>query len=131
MRIVIDVNSWVSYLMSSKYRKRIKNVLLSNTLLVSPQFLEELEDVCMRPQFIKYFSFNEYSELQQYLQDEAELIVTVSEIAVCRDPNDDYLLELALDGKADYLITGDNDLLTLKLFERTKIVSITGFETQD
>ena len=46
---------------------------------------------------------------------------------VCRDPKDNFLLALAHDGKADYLLTGDNDLLVMKKFGRTKIVKISEF----
>ena len=41
-----------------------------------------------------------------------------SVVTVCRDPKDNYLLALAKDAKADFLITGDQDLLVLKIFRR-------------
>ena len=44
-----------------------------------------------------------------------------SKIELCRDSKDDFLLSLAMDSKADYLITGDNDLLDLKTIGKTKI----------
>ena len=47
---------------------------------------------------------------------------------MCRDPNDDFLLILAKDGKADYLITGDKDLLILNPFNKTKICTPTEFK---
>ena len=56
------------------------------------------------------------------------LIETKSKINVCRDPNDDFLLILAKDGKADYLITGDKDLLILNPFNKTKICTPTEFK---
>jgi len=45
------------------------------------------------------------------------------------DPKDNFLLALAKDGNADYLITGDNNLLSLKEFGKTKIVTLSEFET--
>jgi predicted nucleic acid-binding protein len=45
----------------------------------------------------------------------------------CRDPKDNFLLELAVDGKADYLVTGDNDLLTLQTVANTQIIKIQDF----
>ena len=46
---------------------------------------------------------------------------------LARDANDDFLLSLAKDGKATFLITGDKDLLVLKKINQTKIVSISDF----
>jgi putative PIN family toxin of toxin-antitoxin system len=51
-----------------------------------------------------------------------------SSVDVCRDPKDNFLLALAQDGVADYLITGDKDLLSMKKWGATKIVSLTDFE---
>jgi len=45
----------------------------------------------------------------------------------CRDLKDNFLLSLAVDGKADYLLTGDNDLLALNPFKDTHIVTFSAF----
>ena len=47
---------------------------------------------------------------------------------VCRDGKDNFLLEVALEGEADYLVTGDEDLLVLDPFHNTKIVKPKDFE---
>ncbi|MEO5945994.1 MAG: putative toxin-antitoxin system toxin component, PIN family [Chitinophagaceae bacterium] len=54
-------------------------------------------------------------------------IQVVSTVSVCRDPNDNFLLALDKDAKADYLITGDKDLLDLHTFENTIICTLTDF----
>ena len=59
-----------------------------------------------------------------------DLIEIKSSVSVRRDPKDDFLLSLAKDGKADYLITGDKDLLNLGKFKKTKILTITDFLNQ-
>ena len=56
-----------------------------------------------------------------------DLIEVQSVITFCRDPKDNFLLALAKDGKADYLLTGDKDLLILTKFGKTKIKTITTF----
>lgn len=56
-----------------------------------------------------------------------DLIEVDSIVTVCRDLKDNFLLALAKDGKADYLLTGDKDLLTLTKFGKTKIKTITAF----
>ena len=53
-----------------------------------------------------------------------------SEVEVCRDPNDNFLLSLAKDGQADFLITGDKDLLVIQEFEGTRIVTFKEFEEE-
>ena len=57
-----------------------------------------------------------------------DLVQVHSKVDICRDPKDNFLLALAKDSKADYLITGDSDLLTLEQFETTKIVTFSAFE---
>jgi uncharacterized protein len=61
------------------------------------------------------------------IKDQAEFIKATSQVIVCRDPKDDFLLSLARDGKANYLITGDKDLLDIKVFGKTKITTMTDF----
>jgi predicted nucleic acid-binding protein len=50
------------------------------------------------------------------------------DIALCRDPEDDYLLALAHDSNADFLITGDKDLLVLKKINNADIINYSDFE---
>lgn len=54
---------------------------------------------------------------------EAELVEITEEIYVCRDPKDDQILELAVNGKASCIVTGDQDLLVLNPFRRIPIVT--------
>ena len=56
-----------------------------------------------------------------------DLIEVKSAVTHCRDNKDNFLLALAKDGKADYLLTGDKDLLELKSFGKTKIKTIVLF----
>jgi putative PIN family toxin of toxin-antitoxin system len=48
--------------------------------------------------------------------------------SICRDPDDDAILACALEARADYLITGDEDLLDLKTFRGIRIVTPRDFE---
>jgi len=56
-----------------------------------------------------------------------DLVSVKSNVKVCRDSKDDFLLALAKDGKADYLLTGDKDLLEIKNFGKTIILTISEF----
>lgn len=87
-------------------------------LLTSPESLEELEDVISRKKFLdKYSLFKQRSsELIDMLKLGAEIVTPLprEDLPVhSRDPEDDYLLASALGGNADYLVTGDEDLLEL------------------
>ena len=55
------------------------------------------------------------------------MVKVKSDVKICRDKKDNFLLNLSIDSKADFLITGDNDLLVLKKIERTIIMSFTDF----
>lgn len=55
------------------------------------------------------------------------LLRFTSDVTICRDEKDNFLLALAKDSGADYLITGDKDLLILKTIEKTKILTIVDF----
>ncbi len=54
----------------------------------------------------------------------AAFIHVKNKLTICRDEKDNFLLSLAKEGTADYLITGDSDLLTIKKFGQTKIITI-------
>ena len=127
-RVVIDTNIWVSFLISDKYRK-LDTLLLGNRIkiLFSTELLEELNKVSIYPKLKKYFPPNAVEEMITNLGAYIELIKVITKTDVCRDSNDNFLLSLAKDGKAKYLITGDADLLILKVFGKTKIITLTDY----
>jgi uncharacterized protein len=57
----------------------------------------------------------------------AELVPIAERIAACRDPTDDKFLELAVNGRADLIVTGDGDLLALNPFRQIPIVTPAAF----
>ncbi len=57
----------------------------------------------------------------------AEFITVTSNIEVCRDPKDNFLLSLAVDGNASYLLTGDKDLLEIRKIGKTTILTLAQF----
>ena len=88
---------------------------------------EELADVLDRPRFDSYISRQEREEFLIVLLNASELVEVVDQIQVCRDPKDDKILELAVSGKADYIVTGDDDLLVLNPFQGISIITPTDF----
>jgi len=90
--------------------------------------IDEFLEIAKRPKFRKYFSSNDVAKLLEIFDTYGELIIVKSNIMVCRDLKDNFLLSLSVDSQADFLITGDNDLLEIKKFGKTNILTITDFE---
>lgn len=129
-KIVVDTNLWISYLIT-KGLKRIDKLIYSDKarLVFSHELIDEFIEVTKRPKFRKYFSSNDVAKLLEIFDTYGELVIVKSNIKVCRDLKDNFLLSLSVDSQADFLITGDNDLLEIKEFGKTKIVTITDFES--
>ena len=127
-RVIIDTNLWISFLLTKDYSKLDK--ILSNkriTLIFSHDLIDEFTEVIQRPKFKKYFSIPDIQSLLLTMRERGELINVISETWVCRDAKDNFLLSLAKDGNATHLLTGDKDLLVLKTFGTTEIITITEY----
>ena len=124
-RIIVDTNLWVSFLLTKDLAK-LDLLFSSNklTLLFSQELLDEFVAVTQRPKFKKYFSLADLEDLLLQINTKAEFIAVTSTVAVCRDAKDNFLLSLAVDGKATHLLTGDKDLLILGQQTRTSILTI-------
>lgn len=128
-RVILDTNLWISYLISNKlikFDRLLESGLIR--LIFSEELLTEFVEVARRPKFRKFFSPEDISTLLDQVSDFGELIFVQSEVTICRDPKDNFLLALARDGRADYLITGDHDLLVIGSFEETLILTFSEFE---
>ncbi len=76
---------------------------------------------------MKYFGQSVLEEILETIEEFAEFVDVTSKLKFLKDSKDDFLLSLAIDGKADYLITGDKELLEVKKYGETEIVSIAEF----
>ncbi len=124
-RIIIDTNLWISFLLTKDYSKLDKLFSTNNLILLfSPELLEEFIEVARRPKFKKYFAVADLDSLLGEIHLKAEFFEVTSDINICRDPKDDFLLSLSQDGNATHLITGDKDLLEIKMFGETLILTI-------
>ena len=128
LRIVIDTNLWISFLLSPTSHK-ILSLLHDKDLviLLSEELYQEIITVASREKFRKYISGANIVLLQTYLLQRAYILTIHSRVIFIEDPKDAFLFSLCKDGKADFLITGDKTLLDLNEFEQTKIVSLTSF----
>lgn len=127
-KIILDTNLWISFLISKKFNQIDKLIETKQiTLVFSDESLEEFIDVVSRPKLKKYFSKKDTEKVLEYFDQFGELTKVESDIKICRDEKDNFLLNLSVDSKADYLITGDKDLLVLEKIEGTKIMTFTDF----
>ena len=76
-----------------------------------------------RPKLARYFSSKDVEAILGRLVKEGELMAAGERRRLSRDPKDDLFIELAIDGNADFLVTGDQDLLVLQRVGRTRIVT--------
>ena len=128
LKLIIDTNLWISFIISNK-QNLLDPFLFSEEarLLFSTELFTEIQQTITKPRLKKYFGTNALEEMLSTFEPYIDLIEVESIVTICRDPKDNFLLALAKDGKADYLLTGDKDLLELKKFGKTKIKTITAF----
>ena len=128
-RIIIDTNLWISFLLSKRFHF-IDKLLDSGKveLVFCNELFAELVEVANRPKLRKFFAAEDWALIFEIIDRYAIHIPVVSSVTLCRDAKDNFLLSLAKDAEADYLLTGDKDLLVLKTFDVTQIVTIVEFQ---
>jgi putative PIN family toxin of toxin-antitoxin system len=124
-RVVFDTNVVVSALLTkqSVARDSLDKARGLGNILLSLEIIEELYDVLGRPAFDRYIDEEDRIRFLNLLVKEATLVEIKEHIKECRDPKDDKFLELAVNGKADFLVTGDRDLQVLNRFRKITILS--------
>lgn len=122
---VLDANIFVSAALfpGSKPDTVVREVLRTGELLASLKTLEELREVLNRKKFERYINRDDKEDFLRDVVDRSIIIEPNSRISICRDPKDNQILELAISGKADLIITGDDDLLVLNPFQSILIVT--------
>jgi len=124
-RLVFDTNTLISHLLlpSSLPSKAVRKGLHQGQILVSDETLGELADVLVRPKFDRYISIEDRQEFFRVFGRVVEKVHVIRSVQVCRDSKDNKFLELAIDGRATSIITGDQDLLILHPFNSIPIVT--------
>ena len=124
-RLVVDSNALISRLLlpASIPGQAVRKAVDTGQLLISEAILEELADVLSRPKFDRYVSIAERQEFIRLLGRVAEMVPVTYTIRACRDPRDDKILEAAVNGSANFIVTGDRDLLALHPFQDIAILS--------
>ncbi len=128
MRVVVDTNVFVSAPLKDKSFPALTLHIVAQhgTLLKSAATERQLFDVIARPQLAALID-PAAADWMRKLMAAAEAVAITERIAVCRDATDDKFLELAVNGKADMIVSGDADLLVLNPFRGIPIVPPSAF----
>jgi putative PIN family toxin of toxin-antitoxin system len=120
-RVVLDTNVLVSGLLGGSGLSVMQHWRRGDfVLVVSPQILTEYTAVLKRPKFgLPGWLVD---ELLTFIREQADWTKPETQVEVARDPSDDKFLEAAISGKADYIVSADNDLLDLGTFKNIPIV---------
>lgn len=129
VRFVLDTNVIISALLfeTGKPARAFQYALQYGEILLSLDLLEELNEVLGRKKFKRYVTDEEREAFIEALVERAILVDSLIEIQACRDPKDDKILELAVSGEAEYIISGDQDLLVLNPFQEIEILTVEEF----
>ncbi len=124
IKIVVDTNLWISFCIGSELHFLADAILDKRTLICfSEELYDEIFAVLQRPKIQKVVNLELVKELHAILAHRLEFFLPAhGTIHTCRDHKDRFLLELAVAAEADYLVTGDADLLVLDLYENTRII---------
>lgn len=124
-RLVFDTNTLISGLLlpGSQPAHAVKKGLHEGKIIVSSDTLNELAEVLSRDKFNRYISLESRKEYFRYFARVIEKIEVIRKVKTCRDPKDDKFLELAINGEAEIIISGDKDLLILHSYQSVQIMS--------
>jgi uncharacterized protein len=125
VKLVFDTNVLISRLMLPRSIPglAISHAVRNGQILASRASMAELADELIREKFDRYVP---REDRERFLTQLAGLVLPIpiqQRIEACRDPHDDQFLELAVNGEADAILTGDDDLLALNPFRGIAILS--------
>ena len=115
IKVVIDTNIWVSALINPfGYPARIRKAFEKSIfqVVVSEPILEELADVLNRPRIREKYDVTpeDIEEILTLIEERSEHVLLSGNIEICRDKDDNLIIETAIKGKAEYLVTRDDDV---------------------
>lgn len=129
MKIIIDNNIWISFVIGkrlSSLRKILTNKQIQ--IFVCAELIFEFLDVVSRPKIQKIVNKSDITATKKLLDAYCEFVeIEHNAKSAIRDPKDLFLFSLAESINADYIVTGDKDLLILGSHKKTKILSFNDF----
>ncbi|HTL82266.1 MAG TPA: putative toxin-antitoxin system toxin component, PIN family [Bacteroidia bacterium] len=124
-KLVIDTNLWVSWLISGR-KSHLNRILLDEQAIIfsSSEQVIELFEVIERGKFRKYLTRQLIDEFKLFFLESVNIVKVTIKVEACPDPDDDFLIALAVTAGADYLVTGDKVLLGMKKYKLTKVIPV-------
>ena len=128
-KVVVDTNIFVSAFLGSKNAKLIVRDIFAgqHLIIMSHEQLQEIKTVLLRPKFVKYIHPYELDEFLSLLSLKIIVPSNYGKISDCRDAKDNMILEAAVYGNANFIISGDEDLLTLNPYRWINILNPVAF----
>ncbi len=129
LKIILDCNWYISASINRKSRRTVFGLINNPTLSViySDELLREYDNVISRVKFQKIISKSQSNRFIRFIKPRLQKIIILINVDISRDKKDSYLLSMSQASQANYLVTGDEDLLVLKEFGKTKIVKMREF----
>jgi len=131
MKIIVDTNLWISFLIGK--RLSLLKKLLTNldiTVYVCDELIQEFKDVSQRGKIRKYISEQDIWDTLKIMDAYCHFVsIKAKAQSSIRDAKDLYLLSLAETVHADYILTGDKDLLVLEAHLQTRILTYSEFSS--
>lgn len=123
LKVVLDTNVFVSILVGGRLKENLYPLLLKGEfrLFLTQELLNELLYVFSKPEF--KLTEPDLENFKTFLKRKAVFVESKEKISVCRDVEDNKILECAVSGKANFIVTGDRDLLSLSSFRKISIVT--------
>lgn len=129
IKIVVDTNLWISFCIGTKLSTLVDAIIQKKVVLCfSNELSDEIFSVLKRPKIKAIIKEENVKDLFTILEHRVNFVATTPSIKDCRDAKDNFLLELAVSAEADYLITGDKDLLDLNPYNGISIITAQKFE---
>ena len=126
MNVVIDTNVLVSGIFWSGKPRKLLELWVEEivTLIATPQILSEYLDVIQR---LQKHDVELAQKWKEFIVENTVITHSNINVSICRDKKDNMFIECALSCGSEYIISGDDDLLSLKEFEKIKIVTVAEF----
>lgn len=124
-RVVVDTNVLVSFLLrhGSMPWRAVRLALEFDELVLSDAVYREVCDVLRRAKFDRYVAQEVRESFLENLHDFATFVPIREKIRACPDPTDDKFLEAAINGQVGIIVTGDRDLLRMRVFRDVRIIT--------
>jgi len=128
-KTVFDTNIWISYFLKENFEELIRLRSENKVLFLrSTPSIEELQKVISRKKFEKN-NFN-VAELMRFYTGISDFCETQPLFNECADVNDNFLFDLAIQGNADYLVSGDKKVLETPFENKAKVCNLTTFKAE-